>query len=87
MTYHYTPLFPLAKDQTRYRKLTGEGVRAETLGGREFLSCRARRSGFWPKRLSIDINHLLRPGHLAQLAQDPRRSGGDATTASSPTIF
>ncbi len=28
--FNYSPLFPLAKDTTPYRKLTAEGVRVET---------------------------------------------------------
>jgi len=27
--YHHSPLFPLGKDTTPYRKLTAEGVRVE----------------------------------------------------------
>src|SRR4029077_882320 len=66
--YRHTPLFPLGKDTTPYRKLTAEGVRVETVMGkevvvvaREALRCLAE-AGF------ADINHLLRPGHLKQLA-------------------
>jgi fumarate hydratase class I len=35
--YKHTPLFPLGEDKTPYRKLTSEGVRVETLGGREVV--------------------------------------------------
>ena len=84
MTYHYTPLFPLAKDQTRYRKLTGEGVRAETLGGREFLIVSREAIRLLAEEAMIDINHLLRPSHLAQLAKildDPEATANDRFVA------
>ena len=35
--YRHTPLFPLGKDTTTYRKITSEGVRAETILGKEVL--------------------------------------------------
>ncbi len=35
--YRHTPLFPLGKDTTTYRKITGEGVRVETILGKEVL--------------------------------------------------
>src|SRR6478672_3288267 len=84
MTYHYTPLFPLAKDQTRYRKLTGEGVCAETLGGREFLIVSREAIRLLAEEAMIDINHLLRPSHLAQLAKildDPEATANDRFVA------
>ena len=31
--YRHTPLFPLGKDTTTYRKITAEGVRVETVMG------------------------------------------------------
>src|SRR6478672_3678803 len=77
MTYHYTPLFPLAKDQTRYRKLTGEG-------GREFLIVSREAIRLLAEEAMIDINHLLRPSHLAQLAKildDPEATANDRFVA------
>src|SRR5690606_5043866 len=35
--YRHTPLFPLGKDETPYRKISAEGVRVETVLGREML--------------------------------------------------
>jgi fumarate hydratase class I len=84
MTYHYTPMFPLAKDRTRYRKLTGEGVKTETLGGREFLTVSREAIRLLAEEAMIDINHLLRPGHLAQLAkilEDPEATANDRFVA------
>jgi fumarate hydratase class I len=84
MTYHYTPMFPLAKDATRYRQLTSEGVKTETLGGREFLTVSREAIRLLAEEAMIDINHLLRPGHLAQLAKildDPEATANDRFVA------
>jgi fumarate hydratase class I len=84
MTYHYTPMFPLAKDQTRYRKLTSDGVKLETLGGREFLTVSREAIRLLSEQAMIDINHLLRPTHLAQLAKildDPEATSNDRFVA------
>jgi fumarate hydratase class I len=84
MTYHYTPMFPLAKDPMRYRKLTGEGVKTEMLGGREFLTVSREAIRLLAEEAMIDINHLLRPGHLAQLAKildDPEATSNDRFVA------
>ncbi|MEA2759702.1 MAG: fumarate hydratase, class [Methylobacteriaceae bacterium] len=84
MTYHYTPMFPLAKDRTRYRKLTGEGVKTEMLGGRAFLTVSREAIRLLAEEAMIDINHLLRPGHLAQLAKildDPEATSNDRFVA------
>ena len=80
-------LFPLGPDTTPYRKLTSEGVRVEKALGREILVVEPTALTRLAEQAMIDINHLLRPGHLAPARQDPRRPRGDrATTSSSPTI-
>jgi fumarate hydratase class I len=84
MAYPYVPLFPLAKDQTRYRKLTSDGVKTETLGGRDFLTVSREAIRLLAEEAMIDINHLLRPGHLAQLAKildDPEATPNDRFVA------
>ncbi len=84
MTYQYAPLFPLGKDETPYRKLTSEGVTVETLGGREILNVSREAIRLLAEQAMIDINHLLRPGHLAQLAKildDPEATGNDRFVA------
>ena len=84
MTYHHFPLFPLAKDKAPYRLLTTEGVRVETMGGREFLMVEPEAIRLLAEQAMIDINHLLRPGHLAQLAKildDPEATPNDKFVA------
>src|SRR4051812_2857130 len=65
--YRHTPLFPLGADTTTYRKLTGEGVRIETILGREVLVVSHEAMRALSEAAFTDINHLLRPAHLASL--------------------
>ena len=84
MTFKYAPLFPLGKDETPYRKLTSEGVKVETIGGREVLTVSREAIRLLAEAAMTDINHLLRPGHLAQLRKildDPEATGNDRFVA------
>ncbi|MFL5098509.1 MAG: fumarate hydratase, partial [Xanthobacteraceae bacterium] len=82
--YRHTPLFPLGKDSTPYRKLTDEGVRVEQAMGRDVVVVAREAQRLLAETAFIDINHLLRPGHLAQLRQildDPQASDNDKFVA------
>jgi fumarate hydratase class I len=82
--YRHTPLFPLGKDQTPYRKLTSEGVRVETAMGKEVVVVSGEAIRTLAEAAFVDINHLLRPGHLKQLAAilaDPEASDNDRFVA------
>jgi fumarate hydratase class I len=84
MTYHYNPVFDLSKDQTPYRKLTSQGVRVEKFGEREMLVVEREAIRLLAETAMIDINHLLRPGHLTQLArilEDPEATSNDRFVA------
>ncbi|MDH7797858.1 MULTISPECIES: fumarate hydratase [unclassified Beijerinckia] len=84
MTYQYAPMFPLAKDKTPYRKITSEGVKVEKLGDREILTVNREAMRLLAEQAMIDINHLLRPGHLQQLAKildDPEATSNDRFVA------
>ena len=84
MTYKHAPLFPLGKDETPYRKLTSEGVKVEAIGGREVLTVSREAIRLLAEAAMTDINHLLRPGHLAQLRKildDPEATGNDRFVA------
>jgi fumarate hydratase class I len=84
MTMIHQPLFPLGPDTTTYRKLTGEGVRLEKMGSREFLMVEPEAIRLLAEQAFIDINHLLRPGHLKQLASildDPEATSNDKFVA------
>src|SRR5215216_3810866 len=65
--YHHTPLFPLGKDSTQYRQLPVDGIRMETVMGREMVVVPAEALRALAEAAYVDINHLLRPGHLASL--------------------
>jgi fumarate hydratase class I len=65
--YRHTPLFPLGKDTTPYRKLDVPGVRVEKVLGRDVLVVPADALKRLAEEAYNDINHYLRPGHLQQL--------------------
>jgi fumarate hydratase class I len=82
--YRHTPLFPLGTDSTDYRKLTSDGVRLETVGGHELIAVDREVLRALAEQAFVDINHLLRPGHLAQLRailDDPEASSNDKFVA------
>ncbi|HEX8665006.1 MAG TPA: fumarate hydratase [Beijerinckiaceae bacterium] len=77
-------LFPLGPDATPYRKLTSDGVRVESLGGREVVAVEREAIRVLAEQAMVDINHLLRPGHLRQLAailDDPEATSNDKFVA------
>jgi fumarate hydratase class I len=82
--FQYNPLFPLEKDTTSYRKLTGEGVRVEKAFGKEFLVVDREALRLLAETAFADINHFLRPAHLKQLRNiidDPEASNNDRFVA------
>jgi fumarate hydratase class I len=82
--YVHGSLFQSGPDRTPYRKLTSEGVTVETIGGREFITVSREALRLLAETAFIDINHLLRPGHLAQLRKiidDPEATENDRFVA------
>src|SRR6187401_3768311 len=82
--YKHTPLFPLGKDTTTYRKISADGVRVETIMGREMLVVSREALRALSEAAFMDINHLLRPAHLASLksiVEDPEASDNDKFVA------
>src|SRR5205814_9267230 len=65
--YEHTPLFPLGKDETAYRKISSTGVEVKNVLGKEMLVVEQSALRELAEAAFTDINHLLRPGHLAQL--------------------
>src|SRR5437588_4396912 len=65
--YQHTPLFPLGPDRAPYRKITADGMRVEKVMGRDMLVVEREALRALAEAAFIDINHLLRPGHLQQL--------------------
>ena len=77
-------LFQLGPDATPYRKLSAEGVRVERALGRDVLVVEREALRALAEAAMVDINHLLRPGHLAQLAailDDPEATANDKFVA------
>ncbi|MFO0996479.1 MAG: fumarate hydratase [Alphaproteobacteria bacterium] len=82
--FAFQHMFPLAPDDTPYRKISGDFVSTATFDGAPLL--KVAREGL--TRLSAeaftDIAHLLRPGHLKQLRavyDDPEASENDKFVA------
>src|SRR3954471_1110911 len=82
--YRHTPLFPLGKDTTAYRKISSEGVRVEKVMGKDVLVVSREAMRLLSEAAFMDINHLLRPAHLASLkriVEDPEASDNDKFVA------
>src|SRR5207253_585231 len=71
-------------DHTAYRKLAPDGVRVEKVMGRDMLIISHEAMRALAEAAFVDINHLLRPGHLASLkaiVEDPEASDNDKFVA------
>jgi fumarate hydratase class I len=84
MAFSYQPLFSSAHDETPYRKLASTGVSIQPFGGRDMLVVDREAMRLLAETAMSDINHLLRPGHLAQLVKildDPEATSNDKFVA------
>ncbi len=82
--FQFQKLFELAEDQTPYRLLTRDHVRAAQAGTRTILEVEGTALTQLTAAAMRDISHLFRPGHLAQLAailSDPEASANDRFVA------
>jgi fumarate hydratase class I len=80
----YQEMFPLGDDTTPYRKLTSQFVRTIQANGREILEVAPEGLTMLADQAIRDCQHLLRPGHLAQLRKiidDPEASDNDRFVA------
>ncbi len=80
----YSEMFPLGADTTPYRKLSGEYVATIKVDGREILQIDPAALTLLADQAMRDCQHLLRPGHLAQLRKiidDPEASANDRFVA------
>jgi fumarate hydratase class I len=78
--FEHVEVLPLGEDTTPYRLLTTEGVSTVEAAGRTFLQVEPEAITLLTRQAMRDIAHLLRPGHLAQLAailDDPEASPND----------
>ena len=82
--FHYQEMFEHGTDTTSYRKLTSDYVSTTTFEGREVLKVDPQALTLLAREAMDDIAHLLRPGHLKQLAKildDPEASDNDRFVA------
>ena len=83
--FAYTELLPKGPDTTtEYRLLTTDHVSSVALGDRQFLQVDPEALRLLTSEAMRDIAHLLRPGHLAQVAailDDPEASANDRFVA------
>jgi fumarate hydratase class I len=83
--FAYQDLLPLGPDETKYRKLSSDGVRTvDGPGGRTFLEVDPEALRLLTDTAMHDIAHYLRPAHLTQLRSildDPEGSNNDKFVA------
>ncbi|EWM30255.1 fumarate hydratase [Nannochloropsis gaditana] len=83
--FHYQELFDLSPDTaTSYRKLTSDFVSTFHVNGQIFLKVEPEGLRLLASQAMVDIAHLLRPAHLAQLSKilkDPEASSNDRFVA------
>src|SRR5712692_5601311 len=77
-------LFPLGEDDAPYKKLTGDHVTLASFDGERIVKIMPEALTLLARDAFIDCQHLLRPGHLAQLRailDDPEASANDRFVA------
>ncbi|MAK17477.1 MAG: fumarate hydratase [SAR116 cluster bacterium] len=82
--FAYSPMFPLGDDTTEYELVSTDHVELIELGGETFLKIAPEALRLLAQRAFTDISHLLRSGHLAQLAailDDPEATQNDRFVA------
>lgn len=82
--FEFQELLPLGADDTPYRLISSEGVSTFEAGGDRFVRIDPEALTLLTREAMRDIAHLLRPGHLAQLASildDPGASPNDRFVA------
>src|ERR1700681_2530853 len=82
--YRHTPLFLLGQNAAPYRKLGSDGVQGEKVLGQETIVVEREALHGLREATFGDINHVLRPGHLAQLRSillDPEARPNDKFVA------
>jgi fumarate hydratase, class I len=82
--FHHTDVLPLGPDDTDYRRLDLSPGRTFEAAGRTFLEIEPATLTELVRHAVRDIQHLLRPAHLAQLrsiVDDPEASPNDRFVA------
>ncbi len=82
--FAYSPMFPLGPDTTPWRKLDIAGIGTAQCDGRTVLKVKPEALEQLALIACKEVSHLLRPGHLQQLAnilKDPEASANDRFVA------
>src|SRR6267143_876204 len=82
--FRYQEIFEHGHDTTTYRKLTSDYVSTTTFEGQEMVKIAPEALTLLAREAMDDVAHLLRPGHLQQLAHildDPEASANDRFVA------
>jgi fumarate hydratase, class I len=80
----FQEIFPLGAEETPWRKLTADHVSTIDVDGKRVLKVAPRAMSLLAEVAMRDIQHLFRPGHLAQLAlilEDDEASDNDKYVA------
>jgi fumarate hydratase, class I len=80
----FQEIFPLGPEETPWRKLTDDHVSTIDVDGQKVLKVAPRALSLLAEVAMQDIQHLFRPGHLAQLAlilEDDEASDNDKYVA------
>src|SRR4029450_10189002 len=82
--FRHQEIFEHSHDTTVYRKLTSDYVSTTTFEGHEIVKIAPEALTLLAREAMDDVAHLLRPGHLKQLARildDPEASDNDRFVA------
>jgi fumarate hydratase, class I len=82
--FSFHDIFPHGEDRAPYRKLTGDHVGSAAFAGERVVTVDREALTLLARQAFIDCQHLLRPGHLAQLRailDDPEASDNDRFVA------
>jgi fumarate hydratase class I len=82
--FKYQEMLPTGEGDVPFRRLTGDHVSIFEAAGQRFLRVEPEALTLLTREAMRDIAHLLRPGHLAQLARilkDPEASTNDRFVA------
>jgi fumarate hydratase, class I len=84
VAFHHQEIFEHGPDTTTYRQLTSDYVSTTTFEGQEMLKVQPEALMLLACEAIDDVSHLLRAGHLQQLAKilsDPEASDNDRFVA------
>ncbi len=82
--FEYQKMFPLGKDDTKYRLLTKDYVSTVEFEGKKILKIDPRALTLLARTAMRDVSFFLRPAHLelvAKILKDPEASDNDKSVA------